>query len=27
MEIRNRNNILIRIRNPLLSFTMTAHNF
>jgi len=22
MEIRNRNNILIRIRNPLLSFTI-----
>jgi len=27
MEIHNRNNILIRIRNLLLSFTMTAHNF
>jgi len=27
MKIRNRNNILIRIRNPLLSSTMTAHNF
>jgi len=27
MEIRNPNNIFIRIRNLFLSLTMTAHNF